>query len=195
MSLFKTKKQKEIEQKIMIKKTISSIERYIDSLEKHKTKYLNIAKEAKLNGSQREYNIALSGFKTIYSQQTKAKEMLLNLELTSQVKEMTQITSSFLTAMNNISHEMTKLSKNMDFGKTHNEFEKSIENVSLTSENIDMLIEQSSQIYTEFSNEHSEITDEEIEKFILGQTDIDNCNIDKEIEEATNNIKKELEKM
>lgn len=195
MSLFKTKKQKEIEQKIMIKKTISSIERYIDSLEKHKTKYLNIAKEAKLNGSQREYNIALSGFKTIYSQQTKAKEMLLNLELTSQMKEMTQITSSFLTAMNNISHEMTKLSKNMDFGKTHNEFEKSIENVSLTSENIDMLIEQSSQIYTEFSNEHSEIIDEEIEKFILGQTDIDNYNIDKEIEEATNNIKKELEKM
>ena len=96
MGLFKSKQEKDIEKRLLIKKTIANMNKYINQLEEQKKKYIESAKKAKQIGSETQYNLSVSGLKTAVAQQKRAQEMLLNFELTSQMKDLTAMTGSFL---------------------------------------------------------------------------------------------------
>ena len=55
--------KKEIEKKMLIKKTINSMNKQIEKLEAQKQVYINAGKEAKQRGLQSQYELALSGLK------------------------------------------------------------------------------------------------------------------------------------
>ena len=80
MGLFKSKQQKEMEQRMLIRKTMQKIQKYIQNLENQKVKYIEWAKTAKQKGIDSQYNLAVSGLKTAVAQQKKAEEILLNFE-------------------------------------------------------------------------------------------------------------------
>ena len=106
MGFFKSKQEKEMEQRMIIKKTINQFNKHIRELEDQKGKYLEAAKRAKQEGLDAQYNLALSGLKMAMMQQKKAKEMQLNFELASQMKDLTKVTSLFLDGMSMLSVEI-----------------------------------------------------------------------------------------
>ena len=191
MGIFKSKATKALEQKMAIKKTINSMNKQISELEKAKQVYIDKAKIAKKNGLETQYNLALSGYKLTIAQQKRAQEMLLNFELTSQMKDMSAMTGEFLQSMSILSKEMVKLTKDKEFFKVQQEFEKAMQGVATRTEQMDVFMEMSEEGFANSTTSEDTISDEEFAKIIEEesvQDELTSDKIDSEIAELKKKI-------
>lgn len=179
MGMFKSKATKALEQKMAIKKTINSMNKQISELDKAKQTYIDKAKIAKKNGLEAQYNLALSGYKLTIAQQKRAQEMLLNFELTSQMKDMSAMTGEFLKSMSVLSKEMVKLTKDKEFFKVQQEFEKAMQGVSNRTEQMDVFMEMSEEGFANSTTSEETISDEEFAKIIEEESVQDELTSDK----------------
>ncbi len=187
MALFKSKQQKEIEKKMLIKRTINTMNKQINKLEEQKRVFVEAAKKAKQKDLEAQYNLALSGYKMTVQQQKRAQEMLLNFEITAQMKDVTMMTSEFLKGMSDISKEMSKLADAKEFAKIQAQFEQAMVAVETQTDQMDNFMEMSQETFYNAGKDKSgkEMSDEDFEKFIMEQASQDELsteNIDKEME-------------
>ena len=198
MGLFKSKQQKEIEKKMLIKRTINTMNKQIDKLEQQKQVFIDAAKRAKQKDLDAQFNLALSGYKMTVQQQRRAQEMLLNFEITAQMKDVTMMTSEFLRGMSSISQEMTKLADAKEFAKIQAQFEQAMVAVETQTEQMDDFMEMSQEtFYNQSKDKSGKMTDEELEKFIMEQASQDDLSaeaIDKEMEELKKKIEADSDK-
>ncbi len=185
MGLFKSKQEKEIEKKMLIKRTINAMNKQINRLEDQKKVFIEAAKKAKLKGLDAQFNLALSGYKMTVQQQKRAQEMLLNFEITAQMKDVTMMTSEFLRGMSDISKEMTKLADAKEFAKIQAQFEEAMVAVETQTDQMDNFMEMSQETFYNAGKDKSgnEMSDAELEKFIMEQASQDELsseNIEKE---------------
>lgn len=192
MGLFKSKEEKEMEKRMVVRKTMRSIEKYITQLQGQKLKSIESAKQAKLQGSQQQYSLAISGLKTAMAQEKKAKEMLLNFELTLQMRDLSKMTSEFLNGMSIMSQEMTAITKDMNFQKVQKEFEKAMLGVEQTTDNIDAMLDSTNDSFSTISSANAKIDDAEIEKLINEQLGGADANLDNEIDSISAKVEKML---
>lgn len=196
MALFKSKQQKEIEKKMLIKRTINSMNKQINRLEDQKQVFIEAAKRAKQKDLDAQFNLALSGYKMTVQQQRRAQEMLLNFEITAQMKDVTMMTSEFLRGMSDISKEMTKLADAKEFAKIQAQFEEAMMAVETQTDQMDNFMEMSQETFYNQGIDKSgkQMSDSELEKFIMEQASQDELsseNIDKEMEEIRKKIEQE----
>lgn len=192
MGLFKSKQQKEMEQRMLIRKTMQKIQKYIQNLENQKVKYIEWAKTAKQKGIDSQYNLAVSGLKTAVAQQKKAEEILLNFELTSQMRDLNVMTSEFLGGMSSLSREMAKISKNMDFVKVQQEFEVAMMGVEETTFNLDNMLDSSESSFKSIAADSSKVDDDEINRLINNEVTDEENSRDQEIEKKLAEIQKQI---
>lgn len=192
MAWFKSKQQKEIEKKMLIKRTINSMNKQINRLEEQKQVFIDAAKRAKEKDLDAQFNLALSGYKMTVQQQKRAQEMLLNFEITAQMKDVTMMTSEFLRGMSSISQEMTKLADAKEFAKIQAQFEQAMTAVETQTDQMDNFMEMSQEtFYNQSKDKSGKMTDSEIEKFILeqvGQDELSGEDIEKEMQEIRKKI-------
>lgn len=194
MGLFKSKQTKQIEKKMLVRKTMNSMNKHIKELEEQKMVYINAAKMAKQKSLPTQYSLAISGLKMTIAQQKKAYEMLLNFEITSQMKDMSMMTTEFLMGMGVLSKEMAKLTNNKEFEKVQKQFEIAMEGMEMQTEKMDVFLDMNKTTFASHSSDNNRISDEEIEALIDEQVKDDELSsedIDKEIEE----MRKKLEAM
>lgn len=191
MGLFKSKRDREIEKKLLIKKTMANLNKYVAGLEEQKMKYIKSAKRAKQINSDSQYSLAVSGLKTAYAQQKRAQEMLLNFELTSQMKDLTSMTSVFLKGMSSLSKDMAKITSNNDFIKVQQQFEKAMTGVEDTSDKLDMFLDVSDKSFESLASKEEEDFDEkEFEKMIDAELLEEETKIDSEIDKKLKSLNK-----
>jgi hypothetical protein len=193
MGLFKSKQEKEIEKKMLVKRTINSMNKQIAKLEDQKQVFIDAAKRAKEKGLDAQYNLALSGYKMTVQQQRRAQEMLLNFEITAQMKDVTMMTSDFLRGLSDISREMTKLADAKEFSKIQAQFEEAMAAVETQTDQMDNFMEMSQETFYNAGKDKkgAGMTDAEFAKFIDEQASLDSLssdNIDKEMEEIRKKI-------
>ena len=191
MVIFKSKQQKEIEKKMLVKRTINSMNKQINKLEDQKQVFIESAKRAKEKDLEAQFQLALSGYKMTVQQQRRAQEMLLNFEITAQMKDVTMMTSEFLRGMSEISKEMTKLADAKEFAKIQAQFEEAMVAVETQTDQMDNFMEMSQEtFYNAGKDKSGKTTDAEIEKFILEQTGdgLSSESIEKEMEEIRKKI-------
>lgn len=196
MGIFKSKQQKEIEKKMLIKRTINAMNKQINKLEEQKAVFVEAAKRAKQKGLDAQFNLALSGYKMTVQQQKRAQEMLLNFEITAQMKDVTMMTSEFLRGMSSISKEMTKLADAKEFAKIQAQFEQAMAAVETQTEQMDNFMEMSQETFYNqgLDKNGKQLSDSELEKFIMEQAQQDELSsdaIDKELEELKKKIEQE----
>lgn len=197
MGLFKSKQEKNLEQKLAIKKTLNNLNKQIEELEKKKKTAIEKARVARENGLTAEYNLALSLYRASVSQQKRAREMLLNFEITNQMKDMASLTKEFLKGLSILSREMVKLTNNKDFLKVQQQFEKAITGVETQSKQLDTMMDTSEQKFTEVTNNEEAITDEDFASLVDEMSSQENegiddlANIDKELE----NLRKKIDEI
>ena len=198
MALFKSKQQKEIEKKMLIKRTINSMNKQINKLEDQKQVFIDAAKRAKQKDLDAQFKLALSGYKMTVQQQKRAQEMLLNFEITAQMKDVTMMTSEFLRGMSDISKEMTKLADAKEFAKIQAQFEEAMAAVETQTDQMDNFMEMSQEtFYNQGIDKAGKMNDQELEKWILEQASQDELsseNIDKEMEELRKKIESDSDK-
>ncbi len=195
MSLFKSKQEKEIEKKMLVKRTINAMNKQINTLEEQKKVFVEKAKVAKKNGLEAQYNLALTGYKMTLLQQKRAQEMLLNFEITSQMKDMTMMTKQFLGGMSVLSKEMAKLADEKEFIKVQKQFELAMGNAERQAEQMDMFMETSQDTFKSAQGGTDSIDDKEIKDLIEQQAGMDEFSddaIDKELEALRKKIDSEV---
>ena len=192
MGLFKSKQEKDIEKRLLIKKTIANMNKYISQLEEQKKKYIDSAKRAKQIGSETQYNLSVSGLKTAVAQQKRAQEMLLNFELTSQMKDLTAMTSSFLDGMSVLSRDMAKITSNNDFIKVQKEFEKAMLGVEDTSEKLDLFLDASDSSFENIAASSKGVSDDEIASLVDNQASMEEDDQDAEIDRQLAELSKTI---
>ena len=84
--------KKEIQKRMLVKKTLNLMNKQIEKLEQQKEQYINAGREAKQRGLTAQYDMALSGLRMTLIQQKRVYEMKLNFEITSQMRDMSQMT-------------------------------------------------------------------------------------------------------
>ena len=196
MGLFKTKQQKEIQKKMLVKRTVNSMNKQIARLEEQKKVFIDAAKRAKEKNLDAQFNLALSGYRMTTQQQKRAQEMLLNFEITAQMRDVTMMTTEFLRGMSVISKEMSKLADAKEFEKIQAQFEEAITAVETQTEQIDSFMELSQESFASAgkAKDGKDITADDFEKFITEASSKDeasNDDIDKEIEELKKKIDSE----
>lgn len=186
-----SKAAREIEQRMLVKRTVNSMNKQIDKLEQQKSMFLEKAKEARRHGLEAQLDLALTGYRITLSQQKRAREMLLNFEITAQMKDMTMMTREFLGGMGALSKEMSKLAGSRDFVKVQKEFEKAMAAVETQSEQMDVFMDMSRDSFSSASQAaDSKVSNSDVLKMVdEGLTADDTDEIDNEIAE----LKKKLE--
>lgn len=163
-------RNKEIEKRMLIKQTINSMNKQIQKLEEQKEVYLRAGKEAKERGLEAQYNLALSGLKMTMAQQKRVYEMKLNFEITSQMKDMTLMTTEFLKGMSSLSKDMVKLSKEKDFKKVERQFAEAMVAQEVQTMNLENFMDNTQAAFESGSSSMSSQADnEEIEKLMISE--------------------------
>lgn len=193
MGLFKTKQEKEMEKRMLVRRTMRDIEKHITKLQTQKQKAVESAKQAKIQGSPQQYSLAISCLRTALAQEKKAKEMLLNFQNTLQMRDLSQMTGEFLKGMSVVSREMQAITKDMNFAKVQKEFEAAMMGVEETTDNIDAMLDSTNDTFTAISSSNINIDDSEIEALIGNQASdeeqaLDN-DIDRQLEELAKSLK------
>lgn len=177
--------KKEIKKKMLIKQTINTMNKQIQKLEEQKKVYLEAGKQAKQKGLDAQYNLALSGLRMTISQQRRVYEMKLNFEITSQMKDMSSMTSEFLKGMGSLSRDMMKLTKEKDFLKVQKQFSEAMTGVELQTEQMEQFMDETESTFSS-SCSGSESDNAELEKLIGNEAVSDNMTeqmIEQELEE------------
>ena len=113
--MFKSKADREFEQKLLVKDTLKAMNAQVKKLEDQKAVFLDKATEAKKKNLPSQVKLAISGYKMTEIQLRRAQEMLLNFEITAQMKDLSAMTAQFLSAMSILSKDMAKISGGTDF--------------------------------------------------------------------------------
>lgn len=177
--------KKEIEKKMLIRKTITAMEKQIQKLEEQKKVYIDAGKQAKEKGLTAQYQLALSGLRMTIAQQRRVYEMKLNFELTSQMKDMSAMTADFLKGMGELSKDMMKLSKQKDFMKVQEQFAEAMTEVELQTEQLEGFMDDTEASFSSAYPGSAE-DNSELEGLIANEAVGDNMTeamIDKELEE------------
>ena len=176
---------KDIKKRMLIKKTINAMNKQINILEEQKEKYIQAGREAKQRGITSQYNLALSGLKACITQQKRICEMKLNFEITCQIRDSAKITAEFLAGMSVLSKDMAKVSKEANFKKVGEQFEKAMIANETIAEQIDVFLEDTQSIIQE-QNPIGKDEAMEVETLMNGGANVDvdlNAQIEREMEE------------
>lgn len=189
MGLFQSAEKKEMQKRLLVKQSIKNLEKYIAGLNKQYNTYLELAKLSKMKGAEGQFKLVTSALRAVINQRQKAEEMLLNIQITSQMRDLTKMTKGFLTTMNTISKDMIKTTKSMDFENVINNLSTAMNNVEIATEKLDTLLESSSDSYASLADS-SNITDDEIKKMIDLEIAHQESNINAQIDEKVNELEK-----
>ena len=176
--------KKEMEKRMLIKKTVSTMNKQIQKLEEQKQVYIEAGKTAKQKGLTAQYNLALSGLKMTLTQQKRVYEMKLNFEITSQMKDMSQMTVQFLDGMSSLSKDMMKITKEKDFLKVQKQFNEAMMGMEMQTEQLENFMDDTQSAFSTGSMA-SESENAEIEALFTNTAAADGMTesmIDKELE-------------
>lgn len=191
MGLFKSKAEKEMERRALVRKTIRSIEKYVSQLQDQKSQAIKSAREAKAQGSKQMYNLALSAIKTAMAQEKKAREMLLNFQIASQMRDLSAMTAGFLDGMSVLSKEMKEITGDMNFAKVQKQFSEAMQGVEETTDNIDAMLDNTDMAFGAISSAMGDIPDSELES-LIGNLDDDATDIEGDIDAKLAELEKRL---
>ncbi len=191
--LLQEQKEKEIQAKINIKRTLSSMKSQSQKLDNFKKDYIDKAKKATLVGDLQTYKLAKSGLKICLSKQKVIDAMIANFEISMQLNDMNKIIGDFVGGMNTISEQMKDITSSIDMVKAQTAYEKAIANNEGQYQALDAFLETASESITSFDGIDSSISDDEIDKLINNDAVDSESNIDQEIDKKINDIQSKLQ--
>lgn len=182
--------KKEVEKRMLIKRTVSEMEKQIQKLEKQKATYIEAGKQAKQRGLTAQYNLALSGLRMTIAQQRRVYEMKLNFEITSQMKDMTRMTADFLAGMGTLSKDMMKLTKESDFLKVQKQFTEAMMGVEVQAEQMEEFMDETESSFSSHTSSSAE-DNAELEALMTNEASAEGST-ESEIEKELEALKKKM---
>jgi hypothetical protein len=165
--MFRSKSQKDLKKRMLLKKTTREMGKQIRALDNQKEAFIQDGKEAYEKGLKQQFNLAVSGLRITLSQKKKVESMLLNLRITSQLKDISQMTVDFLGQMKSVSKEMIKLTNEKAFQKVAAEFDFAMDRFATQTDQMESFLEDSDTSFQDTMVDQDDINDDEIINLIL----------------------------
>lgn len=189
---FKSKEQKAIEQRMLIKRTASKMSKYIADLEPKKSTFIAKAREARLKGAADQERLAKNALKQVMAQQRMAERMLLNFEITAQMKDLTEMSGTFMKGMTSVSREMSRLTDQIDFGAATKEFSKAMAKSQMQSEQMSVFLDELGTSFDVAVADTDTIPDSEVDALIDGDAAAAESAMDNEIERRLRDVQQAM---
>lgn len=157
------------ERNTKIRRTISEIEKTINKLERMKDEYLQKAIDAKSRGDNASYSLAKSGLNVTLSQIKRANEMLLNIEITSELQRTGDVNADFLSGMSTVAKRIAKVNRKSDFVKLQKEISKALSGMAEAQAGLDNFLQNTDSQFAALSNEEGSLSDRQIDALVDGQ--------------------------
>ncbi len=187
------KKEREIQAKINIKRTLSSMKSQSQKLERFKQEYIDKARKSTLVGDSQTCKLAKSGLKICLSKQKVIDAMIAHFEISMQLNDMNRIVGDFVGGMNTISEQMREITSSIDMVKAQTAYEKAMANNEGQYQALDAFLETASESITSFDGIDSNISDDEIDALITNGAVDSEDDMDQEIDKKINDIQTKLQ--
>ena len=175
MGLFKSAEEKRIEEKMLIKKAMSKIKRYIEQLNTAKTRYKEEAIKAKKQGIASQYKLAISGLKMATRQSQVAEQLLLNLELNQQTKDASEVTRDFVSGMSTLGKEINELNGKINVARTSKKMRTAMAQSERMREGLEGFMDESEMLFGSMSDDAG--TDAEFDALIMRDMEADTADL------------------
>ena len=197
MGIFKSREQREIEQKQLIKRTVYNMNKQIEALEEQKKSFAEKASRAKSCGLDSQYELALTGYRLTLLQLKRAQEMLLNFEITAQLKDMALMTKQFLGGMSSLSTQMSKLADGSEFEKVSKQFQAAMRKAQGQAEQMEEFMQTSRTAFdgaaAKAAGEKLPEETPDISAEIAADGEFSDAAVDKEIEQLRKKIEAQIQ--
>ena len=174
--------KKRAERNNKIRRTIAKIEQTVKKLEVMKEEYLRSAVAAKARGESASYAIAKNGLNITLTQIKRAREMLLNIEITSELQKMGETNADFLTGMSTIAKSISKINKKSDFVKLQKEIERALSGMEEAQAGLDGFLQNTDAAFAALTAAPGALTDSQIDRLIDGQVSEKELLMDEQID-------------
>lgn len=189
MALFKTKKEKEFEKKQLVRKSMNELRKRIAKLQAQEKVYVEQAKIAIREELPEQIKLAKQALKMTVAERKRTYQMLLNAEIISQMKDMTEMTAEFLKAVQVLSKDIAQ-DTGINTAKVKEQLQIAMGKVAENTENLEDMLESSQADLTDYSATVEVVTDSDIDKMIFGNDNsVSDAQIDQEIEAIKNRLK------
>lgn len=186
------KRQKELQAKMNVKKTLIEMKSQSKRLEQFKQTYINKGRKALSLGNEQSYRMAKSGLKTCLAKQKYLDTMIVNFEMAIELNDMNKVVGQFVQGINIISEQMKEITSTIDFTKAQNAFDQAMTNNATQYEALESFLAQAVDSFETVDISNAAISDDEIDILMSNnQMDVEH-QIDREIDEKIKEVKTKL---
>lgn len=165
-------KGSDMKKQMYINQTLSKMRKSVLQLEKSRDEFLAKARQAKLRGDTASYKLAKSGLNVTIAQLHRAQEMLLNIEITNELKQMTDSNALFLQTIGKIAKSICKINRSSDFVKLQKSIHEALDNVEQSQQNLDGFLLNTDSAFENMSQSEYSLSDAEIEALVNDETEV-----------------------
>lgn len=165
MAIFKSKAEKAMEARLAVRQGIRELQKCDRSLERKKTEMIKHAQEAKLHGLSQQYTVAVSGLKMILEYQKRCKAMILQIQMTESMRDLTTLSAQFVKLMGNVGKEVSKVTTSANFAKNQLAFEKGMLSAETAMDQLEGFLEDAGMSFENGADMEAE-TEADIERLI-----------------------------
>lgn len=160
-----SKETKRIKEQMLVNSAIASIKRQLADLETSRKNYIKAAATARAEGIASQYALAKNAIKIVTAQKTVVEQMLLNLQLSTQIKDVSEMTKSFADGMKLLSGSITDTADSLNFEKVTRQMNKAMISTQLKQTEADGFLDASRAAFSGFAGMNAN-ADDEIDRLI-----------------------------
>lgn len=129
--------KKRIQEQMLVNQAIASAKQQLVNLEKSRKKYIDAAASAKADGIASQYNMAKNAIRLVIEQKAIVNQMLLNLQMSAQLNDVTEMTKSFADGMKILSGAIVETTNSLNFQKVTAEIDKAVVSTQVKQEQVE----------------------------------------------------------
>ena len=183
-----SKEKKRIKEQMLVNQAIASIKKQLNDLENSRKKYISAAVTARENGIASQYNLAKNAIRIVTAQKTVVEQMLLNLQISAQITDVSEMTKSFADGMKLLSGSIVQTADGLNFEKVSKQMNKAMISTQLKQAESDEFLQATESGFAAFAQSTSGADEDEIDRMIDGELH-GSRGLDDEIAELERKIK------
>ena len=164
-----SKEKKRIKEQMLVNQAIASIKIQLNDLENSRKKYIAAAVTARECGIASQYNLAKNAIRIVTAQKTVVEQMLLNLQISAQIKDVSEMTKSFADGMKLLSGSITETAGGLNFEKVSKQMNKAMISTQMKQAESDEFLQATEAGFAAFAQSADGVCEDEIDRMIDGE--------------------------
>ena len=183
-----SKEKKRIQEQILVNQAITAIKKQLSDLEASRKKYVAAAVKARENGIASQYNLAKNAIRIVTQQKLVVEQMLLNLQLSAQIKDVSEMTKSFADGMKILSGSIVETTGGLDFEKVTKQMNKAMVSTQIKQAETEAFLDATEAGFSAFASGHGAAEDD-IDRMLESEINGGSSSLDADLAELERKLK------